>query len=493
MKKFLSLAAALIIGVNAHTFNLVKGWQLLGTNQDINVSVFNNSNIISVWTYDKNNKKWKAFLPNSSIDLSKYNIDNLEKINKDEGFWVNAKSNIEFSTMGDKLLDDVMENGLLGLKGKTVYFWYMDNFFSSNKKGDEGTITFKENSFEYKAKNGANVEAIAYIWDKNTVIEKGNENEIFRFMKIDPETKLIFIHDNDGISVVSTSEETIKNYENSIANKYPATAVDAIDLKGKYLYYISHDNDFNIKAVKFTDNNLEYYNIDNFDDDVNDDSYKFAYSKNISYLGGNKINLNGKTYYVYKTSLANKDVDVFELAAGFEFEDLAEFLNELGLKSIKFTKGNVYCFGDDMCYLDFDAMKDLYSAIVNVNTINAIKKGSPKTPTYTKLSDYLKNNVYYGIWNDYDWITLNKDYIDGNNFKSENIATLSGNDIGESDMAPIAELDNIVKVIAEYDNGILLEVYNNGFVHRHFFYNNLEDAKKVYEKLLPIYKKYNQY
>jgi hypothetical protein len=492
MKKFLSLAAALIIGVNAHTFNLVKGWQLLGTNQDINVSVFNNSNIISVWTYDKNNKKWKAFLPNSSIDLSKYNIDNLEKINKDEGFWVNAKSNIEFSTMGNKILDNVMENGLLGLKGKKVYFWYMENFFSNGVSGDEGTITFNENSLKYNAKNGDSGEAMAYIWDKNTIIEKGNDGEIFRFIKVDPANKLILMHDNEGIYVMSSSEEAVKNYENKIKNKYPGEEVNFDNLKGKYLYYISHDNDFNIKAVKFTDNNLEYYNIDNFDDDVNDDSYKFAYSKNISYLGGNKINLNGKTYYVYKTSLANKDVDVFELGAAFDSGDLAEFLDRLGLKSVKFSKGHIYCFEESRCYLDFDAMKDLYDSIVGINVINAIKKGSPKTPTYTKLSDYLKNNVYYGIWNDYDWITLDKDYIDGNNFKSENIATLSGNDIGESDMVPITELDNIVKVIAEYDNGILFEVHNNGFVHRHFFYNNLEDAKKVYEKLLPIYKAFNQ-
>jgi hypothetical protein len=57
MKKTLSLITALMIGVNAHTFNLVKGWQLLGTNQDINISEFSGSNIISVWSYDKVNKK----------------------------------------------------------------------------------------------------------------------------------------------------------------------------------------------------------------------------------------------------------------------------------------------------------------------------------------------------------------------------------------------------------------------------------------------------
>jgi len=97
MKKLFSIVTALAIGAGAYTLNLNTGWQLKGALSDINVSELNNSNIISVWTYDSNIQKWRAYIPNSSIDLSKYGIENLQKIEEGEGFWINAKSNVSIN------------------------------------------------------------------------------------------------------------------------------------------------------------------------------------------------------------------------------------------------------------------------------------------------------------------------------------------------------------------------------------------------------------
>jgi hypothetical protein len=97
MKKFLSIVAGLAIGASAFSINIISGWNLKGTNKDINISVFNNPNIVSVWTYDTENKKWKAYIPNKNIDLSKYGIEPLTKLNKYDGFWINASNSLSLN------------------------------------------------------------------------------------------------------------------------------------------------------------------------------------------------------------------------------------------------------------------------------------------------------------------------------------------------------------------------------------------------------------
>lgn len=98
MKKVLSIVTGLAISASAFSINIIPGWQLVGTEHDINISTFNNPNIISVWTYDKINKKWKAYFPNKNIDLNNYNIESLDKINAKEGFWINSVANLTLNT-----------------------------------------------------------------------------------------------------------------------------------------------------------------------------------------------------------------------------------------------------------------------------------------------------------------------------------------------------------------------------------------------------------
>jgi hypothetical protein len=90
MKKFLSIAAICVISVSAYTLNVEPGWQLEGALEDINITSFNKENIISVWAWDKKQKVWKAYLPNKEINLSKYGVESLNKIQKGEGYWINS-------------------------------------------------------------------------------------------------------------------------------------------------------------------------------------------------------------------------------------------------------------------------------------------------------------------------------------------------------------------------------------------------------------------
>jgi hypothetical protein len=97
MKKLIFLTM-FIINIFAHTINIKTGWQLLGTENELNITVFKNPNIKSVWSYDSNNKRWRAYIPNINIDLNKLNIENLTKIDKYEGFWLSSLSNFTLNT-----------------------------------------------------------------------------------------------------------------------------------------------------------------------------------------------------------------------------------------------------------------------------------------------------------------------------------------------------------------------------------------------------------
>jgi hypothetical protein len=111
MKKLLSIAVGLLIGVNAGiTVNLQKGWQLKGFPFDVHVSqIFNKKEIIAVWAYDPVNKKWKAYIPDSSIDLSKYNVEPLEKIEEYEGFWIGVNKPMTI-TLDDNEINNQEKN-----------------------------------------------------------------------------------------------------------------------------------------------------------------------------------------------------------------------------------------------------------------------------------------------------------------------------------------------------------------------------------------------
>jgi len=97
MKKVLSVVAALAISASAYTLDVQQGWQLKGALGNIKASQFKNSNIVSVWSYDSKTGKWEAYMPNSSVDLAKYNIEDLKTLTSGKGFWINSKKETSLS------------------------------------------------------------------------------------------------------------------------------------------------------------------------------------------------------------------------------------------------------------------------------------------------------------------------------------------------------------------------------------------------------------
>jgi hypothetical protein len=74
MKKTLSILTCLVLSAGAYSLNVQPGWQLEGALIDINVSDFNNANIVAVWAWDKDWGKWKVYLPNVNINLTDYGM-----------------------------------------------------------------------------------------------------------------------------------------------------------------------------------------------------------------------------------------------------------------------------------------------------------------------------------------------------------------------------------------------------------------------------------
>ena len=164
MKKLLSLAAV-VIGLNAYQIDIKSGWQLKGALEDINAtSVFNESEIVSVWSYDSENSKWRAYLPNMNIDLSNYdNIEPLNVIHKGEGFWISANSELLIETGG------VATFNLSDIANKTFKIFageggedFVDLTFDSNGIAN---IEIDGENYEIKLENG-----IIKVYENNDLI-----------------------------------------------------------------------------------------------------------------------------------------------------------------------------------------------------------------------------------------------------------------------------------------------------------------------------------
>jgi len=84
---------------NIKAYNLKNGWQLLGTNIELdgfNNMSSSNQDIELIWSFDSSTQKWSAFSPKQSLKTlieDNPNIDTLNLINSYSGFWVLTNNN----------------------------------------------------------------------------------------------------------------------------------------------------------------------------------------------------------------------------------------------------------------------------------------------------------------------------------------------------------------------------------------------------------------
>jgi hypothetical protein len=90
---FIALAAATSNPSKGEDVSISSGWNLLGTQYEIdNLDIFNVPGVDIVWGWDNTSKTWKIYTQNEEImNLAKlYGIDPLNSIQPFSGFWIKA-------------------------------------------------------------------------------------------------------------------------------------------------------------------------------------------------------------------------------------------------------------------------------------------------------------------------------------------------------------------------------------------------------------------
>jgi len=243
MKKL--LIPAIIAGsIFAYDLNLTTGWQMVGALEDIDINSLNSPNVVSVWSYDADTKKWKAYIPNNTIDLYQYNIDPLYKIKKGEGFWVNSLTTATIYT-----------------KESMLYFDYIIDGVSDFTLADVANKTFKvatedelsEITFDANGKSSIKFPWTTYdLWYENGSIyaKRRDFNDTLRFKKV--------AADDDGIIVAGVNE----NYaDNGFFDFWMLGELNPVDMS-TVLPYTTYDTWGSSYQVYDTNGSVEYYYYD---------------------------------------------------------------------------------------------------------------------------------------------------------------------------------------------------------------------------------------
>ena len=488
MKKIISLIGLIFC---ANALEIDSGWQLKGSISNIEVNnTFNTSKIGAVWGYE--NGKWKVYFPNNNELMEKIkrgefpNIEPLNKLKSEEGFWVLANDNTQIEN--NNIVESVLKDGIKGFENKTFYVSYIEDFWPDDRdvwKADikDNNLTIITSYEKFSLKVYLNKYSLVSIHD--------DESSVDHLLKTDIKNNLVFLWDESGISIVSSSKEAIENYVNNLKNEFPREEIDPKTLKGKYLYGLGDDK-FEWYALKLDDEKITMYNMDDIFELDDEDNYKYPWTYNIEYLDNNKIkiyeNEDEETCKVYKYDLSNKNIDVYLLGSALDSNRVfpQKWIN-FGIDSLKFTKGNAYCnLAWNECWFDADAIKEMNSNMLNVNDIYAMKKGEAKPPRYSKITDYLNSQPYYSVYTEYSFIDYEKDYISDDKLCYSEIKNNSDN-LDSGCGLSFDEANDYFRVIAEYDNGIEVEVNYNGEHYKTFLYDNEADAKKAYQILLSRY------
>lgn len=91
LKYLLSMGISLLVtSVFAQNINIKTGWQLLGTNEDLNVSKFDNSCVDFIWKYDNTNSSapWQLHVSNGQTYSLASNYLAISSLVKGSGIWL---------------------------------------------------------------------------------------------------------------------------------------------------------------------------------------------------------------------------------------------------------------------------------------------------------------------------------------------------------------------------------------------------------------------
>lgn len=252
LKFFLVLSASLLIqsAAYAENMNLVSGWQMKGTEVGYSsMNSFENDCILTVWSFDTSSESWKAYSPDENLAQlinSSATIQNLYNLNKDEGFWVNAKQSCIVTKEGN-ISDPIViyqTNALWPYATSfTLDMIANKTFKAQNSDSSIQTFTYDENGFVSISsgcqENNMSLDSSGVLIDSwsYSYINENNETitNIFNY-----ENKLLATDSDIGYITVSRHyDEYNKQYYENVSSMIFASAFEIpVDMNAKLPYTI---------------------------------------------------------------------------------------------------------------------------------------------------------------------------------------------------------------------------------------------------------------
>ena len=263
MKKvaLISMIAAGIL--SAYNINVHSGWQFKGALEDLNATaLFQNPNIVSVWTYDTKNSKWRVYLPNNPTimqHLPSY-VSPLGLIKKEEGYWVNATGNAQIDTGIQRIatllsayVDTPQDFALSDIANKTfhIYASYSESalprvLYMPVSGGSENiTLAFDGNGI---AQIGPNE---VYRYDKGWIDVEENGTVDTRFKKL--------AQNSNGIIAVGIYHDPCEDYYTAYLDPWLTTSLQPVDMKAKLPYVVYDAYSSYEYRVYETNRTISYY------------------------------------------------------------------------------------------------------------------------------------------------------------------------------------------------------------------------------------------
>ena len=117
MKKLSTIASTLLLSVSVYSqeINIKNDWQLLGAVDNISISIFDNSCVDYIWTYDNSDSSepWKLYIANGQSSDAALSYPSIDSINKGQGYWLKGNDNCNINAFESII------------KGQTLYnVWF---------------------------------------------------------------------------------------------------------------------------------------------------------------------------------------------------------------------------------------------------------------------------------------------------------------------------------------------------------------------------------
>jgi len=396
MKKiiFLFVISVSYIFGNIHSIDLKKGWQLVGFADKIeDISLFEDSRIQLVWSFDNKSKKWLSYSSHSDINsqLKDAKVDTLRRVDSYNAIWIYSisdwtfvyeeinngelKSNLQIfggwnliSISSDLIISDGLFEGM-------KVFKYSEQEWSDNNSDDLfpniDNIDTKDGIWVYSAEDKSidlskmsaslrtfsnELELKEYIID----MQKANQYQYQYYIpesvfmpKIDVSDDMVFAEPSIAEAEAAVPEKSIvenaKSVDNATDTNIQEVGVDESDIlkhNGKYIFNIdSRNSKILIRTFdSILESNLSILNEISFTPNTTPNSMYIKDDKLIVLLNYNNYNI--EPYYERALppsyNISKFIIEIYDISDILDIKRVKEFYIDGYIKNSRLVGNYLY-------------------------------------------------------------------------------------------------------------------------------------------------------